>query len=193
MAELLAGCISMGLGGYLGAKSEGESFNNLQRSTIEAVQQNPEETANSIREACSDLEMPPEYLNIVVQHIQADEDRAIRFLTKHACGDSENASDSWRAYTSAITIAGGYFSGGFIPLLPYFFIARVQEALLVSIAIMAVALFLFGYFKTRLVGQESVRKCVISAVQTMALGGCAAAVAVGCVKLGSWWEGAEGG
>lgn len=189
LAELLAGCISMGLGGYLGAKSEAESYKISQRAVTERYHQDPVQTSKQIQEACVSAELPPALLDTLVQHIQDSESRAVRFLTKFHEDIEETSFEPRSAYVSAATIAAGYFLGGFIPLFPYFFMHKINEALFVSIAIMAVALFVFGFFKTRIVGQTNTLKCVLNGIQMIALGGAAAAVAVGCVKLGSKLEG----
>lgn len=94
----------------------------------------------------------------------------------------ESQADASRAYISALTIALGYFLGGLVPLMPYFFAENNQVALYWSIGVMAVALFVFGYVKTFLVGEEKRMLCVKAGLQMMVLGGVAAAAAMGCVK-----------
>ena len=76
----------------------------------------------------------------------------------------------------------GYFVGGLIPLLPYLFIRTVQRALVVSAVVMALALFVFGFVKTRLVGVRAFGKCTRGGVEMMVLGGCAAAASMRLVK-----------
>lgn len=93
----------------------------------------------------------------------------------------ESAAES-RAYVSALTISGGYFVGGFIPLLPYLFMPTIQQALMVSAIVMAVALFVFGFVKTRLVGEKGVGKCTKGGVEMTVLGGCAAAASMTLVR-----------
>lgn len=94
-----------------------------------------------------------------------------------------------RAVTCALTIALGYFIGGFIPLVPYFFVGPGDafSALKWSIAVMAVALFVFGYGKTCFVtgwkGKENVRGGAFGGVQMVLVGGVAAGAAMGLVKL----------
>ena len=188
IAELLAGSISMGLGGYLGAKSEAESCQVSQTKLIQTIRKNPAVVYQRIQDASLDLELPPDVIDALHEHVQTSEERTLRFLSKFDDSLGDASFESRGAYLSAATIAAGYFVGGFIPLVPYFFLHQIHRALLVSVAIMAVALFLFGFFKTRLVGQVSFKKCVASGLQMTILGGCAAAVAVGCVKLGSSWE-----
>jgi VIT1/CCC1 family predicted Fe2+/Mn2+ transporter len=94
----------------------------------------------------------------------------------------ESQADASRAYLSALTIAAGYLLGGLVPLTPYFFAETNQLALWWSMGVMALALFVFGYAKTFLVGERKRGLCVKAGVQMMALGGVAAAAAMGCVK-----------
>lgn len=96
------------------------------------------------------------------------------------------------AYMSALTIALGYFCGGFVPLLPYLFVAQVGAAFRASVALMVVALFVFGWVKQRLVGdgeEKRVAKCVRSGLQMVVMGGLAAGAAIVCVKALSGPEG----
>jgi VIT1/CCC1 family predicted Fe2+/Mn2+ transporter len=90
-----------------------------------------------------------------------------------------------RAFTSALTIAMGYFLGGFVPLLPYFFVDTVFVGLCISTAVMAVALFVFGYTKTCIVtgwyGSKCVREGIWGGLQMVVIGGVAAGAAMGLV------------
>lgn len=188
MAELLAGCISMGLGGYLGAKSEAESRQISRMSLINTVREEPVKISERICKASLGSGLPPHLIDTIAEYVQASDSRAVQFLSKFEEHAEDVSFESRSAYLSAATIAAGYFVGGFIPLIPYFFLIEIRQALTLSIAIVTLALFLFGYFKARFVGQTSKYKCLVSGIQMTVLGGCGAAVAVGCVKLGSWWE-----
>jgi VIT1/CCC1 family predicted Fe2+/Mn2+ transporter len=84
-----------------------------------------------------------------------------------------------RARNSALTIAASYVAGGLIPLSPYMLISVASRAMLFSIAITLVALLLFGYVKGRFTGNTPIR----SALQTMLVGGLAAAAAFTIAKL----------
>jgi len=97
-------------------------------------------------------------------------------------GLTEDSSRPSRAYVSALTITCGYFFGGFVPLVPYFFAVDIQTALLWSVVVMAVALFAFGFGKTILVGEKSKWICIQGGVQMMILGGLAAGAAMGIVR-----------
>ena len=86
--------------------------------------------------------------------------------------------DPRRAWKSALTIAGAYVAGGFIPLAPYMVLGSAGSALNASVAITLVALLVFGYVKGRFTGAGPVR----SAIQTALIGGLAAAAAFGIAK-----------
>lgn len=94
----------------------------------------------------------------------------------------ESSCDASRAYISALVIAAGYFFGGLMPLLPYFIAQTIQTGFLWSVAVMIIALFLFGYVKTMLVGEGKKFVCLKGGAQMVVLGGVAAAAAMGCVK-----------
>lgn len=87
-----------------------------------------------------------------------------------------------RAYVSGLTISAGYFFGGLVPLLPYLFFASVQEAFAGSVVVMVVALFVFGWVKTALVGERERWVCGKNGVQMVLMGGVAAGAAMLSVK-----------
>lgn len=109
----------------------------------------------------------------------------VDFFMKFQAQTPEPASN--RALTSALTIASGYFFGGLLPLAPYFFVDRIREALYISIGVMAVALFAFGYVKTCVVegweGRDKVHAGLCGGVQMVVVGGAAAGAAMGLVYL----------
>jgi vacuolar iron transporter family protein len=84
-----------------------------------------------------------------------------------------------RALASALTIAGAYIAGGLVPLAPYFFAHTTSEALLYSVAMTLVALFVFGFVKGRFTGTRPVR----SALQTALIGSVAAGAAFAIARL----------
>ena len=104
------------------------------------------------------------------------------FLMRFHHGLPEANSNSFRAYISALTIASGYFFGGLLPLMPYFFASTNQIAFYWSVVVMGFALCVFGYVKTMLVGESSKIGCLRGGLQMVVLGGIAAAAAMGCVK-----------
>jgi vacuolar iron transporter family protein len=125
-------------------------------------------------------------LDDVTEHISASP-KLVDFLMQFQHCMPEPASN--RALTSAITIALGYFLGGLVPLLPYLFVGSddVILGLYISIGVMAVALFIFGYVKTGIVcgwqGSRQIMKNTWGGVQMVIVGGASAGAAMGIVKL----------
>ncbi|KAJ5390724.1 Vacuolar iron transporter cccA [Penicillium cataractarum] len=185
MAELIAGAISMGLGGYLGAKSEEESYKATLKETETQTMTDPASVSTTIEEIFEPYELPAELVSQLTSHLSASPMLPSFLMNFHHTLPEPSGS---RAVICALTIALGYFIGGFVPLLPYFFVGPHDAfvALRWSIATMAVALFLFGYGKTCFVsgwrGRRNVRKGVIGGFQMVLVGGVAAGSAMGLVK-----------
>ncbi|KAG9570905.1 putative vacuolar iron transporter Ccc1, partial [Aureobasidium melanogenum] len=186
VAELIAGAISMGLGGYLGAKSEEESYRATLSSTRTQVAETPSAAANSVSTILESFELPENLTNELSYHLSKSP-HLLDFLMRFEHMQPEPASS--RAITCAITIALGYLIGGLVPLIPYFFVPRedVLLALYWSFGVMLSCLFVFGYSKTGFVagwkGKEKVWQGVIGGVQMMFVGGVAAGCAMGIIRL----------
>jgi VIT1/CCC1 family predicted Fe2+/Mn2+ transporter len=177
LAEVAAGAIAMGLGGYLAARTDAEHFNTErereERETVEMPDQEAEEVASIFRA----YGLKEATVQDAVTAIRSDRTRWIDFMMKYELGLEE--PNPKRAKSSALTIAGSYIAGGLIPLAPYFFIQPVRRALIVSVIVTLLALGVFGYIK----GMFTVKKPLRSAWQTMAVGGLAAAAAFTLAKL----------
>lgn len=177
LAEVAAGAIAMGLGGYLAARTDAEHFNTErdreERETVEMPVQEAEEVASIFRA----YGLKENTVQDAVTAIRSDRKRWIDFMMKYELGLEE--PDPKRAKVSALTIAGSYIAGGLIPLSPYFFVQPVHRALIVSVIVTLIALGVFGYIK----GIFTVKKPLRSAWQTMAVGGLAAAAAFTLAKL----------
>ncbi|OJJ00356.1 hypothetical protein ASPVEDRAFT_39800 [Aspergillus versicolor CBS 583.65] len=189
-AELIAGAISMGLGGYLGAKSEEESYHATLKETEKQTITDPTSVSDTINDIFTPYDLPPHLVSELTTHLTSSPNLASFLMNFHHT--LPEPSDS-RAVICAITIALGYFIGGFVPLLPYFFVGPTDAflALKWSIATMVVALFIFGYGKTCFVsgwkGQKNVRKGVVGGLQMVLIGGVAAGSAMGLVKGFQAW------
>lgn len=181
-AELIAGAISMGLGGYLGAKSEAASYRETRADTETLVAADPPSVRSDIRDVFEPFELDRSALESLVDHL-ASSPHVVDFLMKfHHCALEPPTN---RAFTSAFTIAMGYFLGGFIPLVPYFFVDHVLLGLYISVGVMALALFLFGYVKTCIVcgwrGTHRIFQGIVGGIQMVVIGGVAAGAAMGLV------------
>jgi VIT1/CCC1 family predicted Fe2+/Mn2+ transporter len=171
LAEIAAGSIAMGLGGYLAARSEADHYDSeRQREELE-VKEKPEDEAQEVRDVLIAYGMTAEESEPVVQALRQRPTSWVDFMMRFELGLEK--PDPKRAITSAATIGGAYIAGGFIPLAPYMVLPRAGTAFPASIAITLVALTVFGYVKGRFTGAQPVQ----SAVQTVLIGGVAAAAA----------------
>jgi VIT1/CCC1 family predicted Fe2+/Mn2+ transporter len=171
LAEIAAGSIAMGLGGYLAARGDAEHFaSELKREQTEIVTR-PEDEAAEIYEIFEKYQVSKEAATPVLQALQANPEAFVDFMMRFELGLEEPAAN--RAHTSAMTIAASYIAGGFVPLFPYMLMSTNADALKLSVAITLFALALFGAIKGRLVGTGALR----SAIQTTLIGGAAAAAA----------------
>jgi vacuolar iron transporter family protein len=177
LAEVAAGSIAMGLGGYLAARSDMEHYQSeLARENREVVEM-PEAEAAEVEQVFGEYGLSPEQIAPVVQAFRTRPRAWVEFMMRYELGLER--PDPKAALTGALTIAGAYVVGGLIPLSPYFFSPTARAALGVSIAVTLLALVIFGYVKGRFTGARPVR----SALQTTVIGGLAAAAAFALAKL----------
>lgn len=182
LAELVAGGISMGLGGYLGARSEAEAYENALSETKAIVREDVNRATEMVHEVMKPYLINHDLTEHIFNDLDASEERKVAFLMAFHHRLAATDYIPARAYISGLTISAGYFFGGLVPLLPYFAFADIGRALVGSVIVMAVALFVFGWAKTRAVGEKGWKKCAGSGVQMVAMGGMAAGAAMGCVK-----------
>ena len=171
LAEIAAGSIAMGLGGYLAARSDAEHYASERLREQREVQQVPDKERAEVQEVFESYGLTAEESAPLVQALSQRPDAWVDFMMRFELG--LEAPDPKRALTSAVTIAGAYIAGGFIPLAPYIALNTASTALLISVAVTLVALTVFGYVKGRFTGARPVR----SAIQTALIGGVAAAAA----------------
>jgi VIT1/CCC1 family predicted Fe2+/Mn2+ transporter len=176
-AEIAAGSIAMGLGGYLAARTDAEHYSSERQREVRECRELPERERAEVREVFQNWGLEEEQMEPVITAISADEKRWVDFMMRHELGLEE--PDPKRALQSAITIAGAYIIGGLIPLSPYIFVAKVSDALFTSVGVTLLALFAFGVWKGRLTGISPLR----GGVQTTLIGGLAAAAAFAIARL----------
>ncbi|QNI37820.1 VIT1/CCC1 transporter family protein [Edaphobacter albus] len=177
LAEIVAGSIAMGLGGYLAARGDAEHYasekEREQREVIEMTHDEEEE----IYEIFEQYSVPRANAAPVLEALRQNPAAWVEFMMRFELGLDEPPPG--RAYRSALTIAFSYIAGGLIPLMPYMLIAENSLALQFSVVITLVALAIFGALKGRIVGTGWLR----SAIQTVLIGGCAAAAAYLLARL----------
>ncbi len=171
LAEVAAGAIAMGLGGYLAARTDAEHFESERIREERETQEVPEIEEAEVAEVLREYGLADDLLAPVVNAICSDRKRWVDFMMRFELGLEE--PDPKRAGRSASTIASSYVAGGMIPLAPYFFFRSVNRALIASIVVTLLALFVFGYIKGRFTTDNPLR----SAWQTVVVGGLAAAAA----------------
>jgi VIT1/CCC1 family predicted Fe2+/Mn2+ transporter len=177
LAEIAAGSIAMGLGGYLAARGDAEHYVSErlreEREVIERTHDEEEEIYEIFEQYAVDRTSATPVLEALKRNPKAWVD----FMMRFELGLEEPKPN--RAHRSALTIACSYIAGGMVPLLPYMFLREASASLRLSVIITLIALGLFGALKGRLVGTGSLR----SALQTVAIGGTAAAAAYGLARL----------
>jgi vacuolar iron transporter family protein len=171
LAEIVAGAIAMGLGGYLAARTDQEHFESEERREAHEITHMRKLELAEVREIFGAYGLSGAPLETVVDAIASDDRRWIDFMMKFELGLEK--PDPKRAPISALTIGASYFVGGLIPLLPYMMTGELRTALLYSILCTGVALLLFGAVKGRLTGVNLVK----SSFQTALVGGLAAGAA----------------
>ncbi len=177
IAEIAAGSIAMGLGGYLAGKTDVEHFETERAREFRETDELPEKEREEVATIFQSYGLEEETVNKVVTAISADQKRWVDFMMRFELGLEE--PDPRRARTSATVIAASYVVGGLVPLSPYFFFSSARAALPLSVAVTLVALAVFGYVK----GRFTVAKPMKSAWQTAVVGGLAAAAAFGIARL----------
>jgi len=177
LAEIAAGSIAMGLGGYLASRGDSEHFDSERRREEDEIVTRPDDEAEEIYEVFRAYGVDRTHAKPVLESLQANPKAYVDFMMRFELGLEEPAPG--RAVRSAATIAVSYIAGGAIPLAPYLLFGGIITALHVSVVITLLALALFGAIKGRLLGSHVLR----SAVQTVLIGGLAAAAAFELAKL----------
>jgi vacuolar iron transporter family protein len=177
LAEIAAGSIAMGLGGYLAARGDAEHYEQEREREEREVREIPEEEKAEVNQVFQAYGMTKEESTPVVEALSRRPDAWVDFMMRFELGLEQ--PDPRRAVTSAATIAGAYVAGGMIPLSPYVVLSSASRGLALSAIVTLAALGIFGYMKGRFTGTHPLR----SASQTMVIGGLAAAAAFVLAKI----------
>jgi vacuolar iron transporter family protein len=177
LAEIAAGSIAMGLGGYLAARSDAEHYaSEYKREQLEVVEKADIER-QEVLEILTAYGLTADEARPVVDALSRKPKEWVEFMMKFELGLEQ--PDPKRALASGLTIGGAYAVGGFIPLIPYMLIPAAATGLVWSIAFTLIALMVFGFIKGGYTGTHRYR----SALQTTLIGGIAAAAAFGIARL----------
>lgn len=177
LAEIAAGSIAMGLGGYLAARGDAEHYASERRREAAEIIERTHDEEEEIVEIFQQYGVAREESEPVLAALKRDHQAWVDFMMRFELGLEE--PEEGRASRSALTIAFSYIAGGLIPLLPYMLVANGATALLFSVAITLAALLVFGAVKGRLTGSGALR----SGLQTLFIGGLAAGVAYVLARL----------
>jgi len=171
LAEIAAGSIAMGLGGYLAAKSDAEHYAAEEKREQQEVRQMPREEMKEVADVFREYGIAEEHIKPVVEAMSQKPKQWVDFMMRFELGLER--PDPRRARRSAAMIATAYVVGGLIPLAPYMLMRNPSVALIFSIAVTLTALFVFGFIKGRYTGARPLK----SAMQTTITGGLAATAA----------------
>jgi len=177
IAEIVAGSIAMGLGGFLAGRTEADHYQSELQREYDEVERVPEQEKFEVKEVFADFGLSPKLQDQIAEEMSKDTDKWVDFMMRYELGLEKPEAN--RARQSAITIGISYIVGGIIPLSPYFFVANSEHALYYSCAITMVCLFIFGYFKSKVTGQPAIS----GAFKVLIIGALAAAAAFLMAKL----------
>jgi VIT1/CCC1 family predicted Fe2+/Mn2+ transporter len=177
IAEIAAGSIAMGLGGYLAGKTEQDHYKSEVKREYDEVENLRHKEIEETKEFFANIGLGPALQDQATEEIARDKDRWVEFMMKYELGLDK--PDPKRATKSALNIGISYIVGGVIPLSPYFFITNSIDALKYSIATTLICLFIFGFFKSRMTGVHP----FWGALKVTMIGALAAAAAFGVAKL----------
>jgi VIT1/CCC1 family predicted Fe2+/Mn2+ transporter len=177
LAEIAAGSIAMGLGGYLAGKTEIDHYDSELKREYDEVERVPHIEKQETKDFFASLGLSEEVQNQAVQEVMKDKDKWVELMMKYELGLEK--PDPKRARKSAFNIGISYIVGGLIPLSPYFFVSQGIDGLKISAVITLICLFIFGYFKSKLTGINP----VTGAFKVMIVGALAAGCAFAIARL----------
>ncbi len=170
LAEIVAGSIAMGLGGYLAGKTEIDHYASELKREYYEVDHFPEREKQEVREVFAEYGLSAAAQETIVEELARDKDKWVNFMMRYELGLEQ--PDINRARQSALTIGVSYVIGGIVPLSTYFpiFSSNAHDGFVYSCVITAICLFIFGYFKTKIIGQPPLN----GAIKTLFIGALAA-------------------
>jgi vacuolar iron transporter family protein len=171
LAEIAAGSIARGLGGLVAVRTDAEHYQQELLRERREVETTPQDEVKEVVDIFQRYGVTPEECQPVANALRSKPEAWVDFMMRFELGLQE--PDRKRALRSAITIALAYIVGGLVPLSPFILTSQVHSALLVSIAVTLVALFIFGFVKARFTGAPTLR----AALQTLLIGALAAGAA----------------
>jgi vacuolar iron transporter family protein len=177
IAEIAAGSIAMGLGGYLAGKTELDHYQTELKREYDEVEKVPDKEKEEVKEFFANIGLSEEMQEKATEEISKDKKQWVDFMMKYELGLDK--PDPKRATKSALNIGISYITGGLVPLSPYFFTSSPIVALKISVAVTLICLFTFGFFKSKITGINPWS----GALRVTLIGALAAAAAFSVAKL----------
>jgi VIT1/CCC1 family predicted Fe2+/Mn2+ transporter len=177
IAEIVAGSISMGLGGYLAGKTEMEHYQTELQREYDEVKKVPEKEMQEVRDAFKEYGISAELQNSIALELSQNHQKWVEFMMRYEL--ELEKPDVHRASRSAMNIGLSYIVGGIVPLLGYVIMRTPGEGLFLSTIITILCLFIFGYVKTRFTSSRP----ILGGIKTVLIGLVAAATAFSIAKL----------
>jgi VIT1/CCC1 family predicted Fe2+/Mn2+ transporter len=177
LAEIAAGSIAMGLGGYLAARTDMEHYNVEREREQSEVKNKKQAERDEVADILGRYGLSDESTKAVLDAFEDKPEKWVEFMMQFELGLDK--PEPRRAVQSALTIALSYIAGGFIPLTPYILLQQVGRALPISVGVTLLALLVFGYVKGRIMGVHALR----SGLQTGLVGSLAAGAAFLLARL----------
>jgi VIT1/CCC1 family predicted Fe2+/Mn2+ transporter len=177
IAEIVAGSIAMGLGGFLAGKTEQEHYQSELQKEYDEVESIPEKEKEEVKEVFAAYGLNEKTQTLIANEMAKDKDKWVDFMMKYELGLEK--PDVNRAKNSAANIGISYIIGGLIPLSAYFFTNTPKQGLLFSAILTLLSLFIFGYFKSKVTGQPPIK----GALKVTFIGFVAAIAAFGVAKF----------
>ena len=175
LAEIAAGSIAMGLGGYLAGKTEIDHYNAELKREYDEVERLPHKEREEVKEFFAGIGLSEELQEKAVEEMCKDKHQWVDFMMKYELGLDK--PDPKRARKSAFNIGFSYVVGGLIPLIPYFFVSSALAGLEISAVITIICLFIFGYFKSKVTGVNPLAGAIRVTLIGALAAGCAFAIA----------------
>jgi VIT1/CCC1 family predicted Fe2+/Mn2+ transporter len=177
IAEIVAGSIAMGLGGYLAGKTDVEHYETELKREYDEVEAVPEKEMQEVKEVFGEYGIRAELQDALALDLSRDKKKWVDFMMRFELGMEK--PDIHRASRSALNIGLSYVAGGIVPLVGYFITKTPREGLIISTIITVLCLFVFGFIKTRFTGN----KPLLGAVKTVLIGVLAAGAAFIIAKM----------
>jgi len=177
LAEVVAGSIAMGLGGYLAGRTDVDHYQSEYKREFLEVETLPEVEKQEVRDVFKAYGISAKLQDELAAELSQDKTKWVDFMMRFELGMEK--PDANRASRSAFNIGFSYVVGGMVPLIGYFITQTPAQGLMISSIMTVLFLLVFGYVKTKLTGD----KPFYGALKTVFIGVLAAGAAFMIAKL----------